>query len=213
MGERVDVVVVGAGLSGLCAARKLRAEGASVMVVEARDRVGGRTRTEQIGLGTFDVGGQWIGPGQKRVHALANELAIQTFPTYTDGKKVLEVEGKVSTYKRSIPSMSIPNLIQMQGALSYLNRVRKRISPTGPMSAEGAEALDGETLETWRARFVKSSKINAVMDAAIRTIFGAESRELSALYFLMYLNVGGGMLRLSEARGGAQQDRFVPGAQ
>jgi monoamine oxidase len=213
MGERVDVVVVGAGLSGLCAARRLRAQGASVVVVEARDRVGGRTRTEQIGLGTFDVGGQWIGPGQKRVHALANELGIQTFPTYTDGKKLLEVEGKVSTYRRSIPSMSVPNLIQMQGALSYLKRVRKRISPTGPMSAEGAEALDGETLETWRARFVKSSKINAVMDAAIRTIFGAEPRELSALYFLMYLNAGGGMLSLSEARGGAQQDRFVSGAQ
>ena len=213
MGDRADVVVVGAGLSGLCAARKLRAEGASVLVVEARDRVGGRTRTEQIGQGTFDLGGQWIGPGHKRVHALANELGIQTFPTYTDGKKVLEVEGKVSTYKRSIPSMSVPNLIQMQGALSYLKRVRKRISPTAPMSAEGAEELDAETLETWRSRFVKSSKISAVIDAAIRTIFGAEARDLSALYFLMYLNAGGGLLSLSEARGGAQQDRFVPGAQ
>ncbi|MBW2188487.1 MAG: FAD-dependent oxidoreductase [Deltaproteobacteria bacterium] len=165
------------------------------------------------GRGTFDVGGQWIGPGQKRVHALANELGIATFPTYVKGKKVLEVEGKVSTYKRSIRSMSVPNLIQMQGALSYLKRVRKRISPSGPMTAEGAEALDGETLETWRARFVKSDKINAVMDAAIRTIFGAEARDLSALYFLMHLNAGGGMLSLSEARGGAQQDRFVPGAQ
>jgi monoamine oxidase len=213
MGERADVVVVGAGLSGLCAARKLRAQGASVIVVEARERVGGRTRTEQIGQGTFDLGGQWIGPGQKRLHALADELGIETFPTYTKGKKVLEVEGKVSTYKRSIPSMSVPNLIQMQGALSYLKRVRKKISPTGPMTAEGAEALDGETLETWRSRFVKSSKISAAMDAAIRAIFGAEARDLSALYFLMYLNAGGGLLSLAEARGGAQQDRFVPGAQ
>ncbi|MFW2387225.1 MAG: flavin monoamine oxidase family protein [Polyangiales bacterium] len=213
MADRVDVVVVGAGLSGLCAARRLRAQGASVLVVEARDRVGGRTRSDKIGNATFDVGGQWIGPGQERVHALADELGIGTFPTFTDGKKVLEVEGKVSTYKRSIPSMSIPNLIQMQGALAYLKRVRKRVSPSAPMTAEGADELDGETLETWRARFVKSSKISAVMDAAIRTIFGAEPRELSALYFLMYLNAGGGMLRLSEARGGAQQDRFIPGAQ
>ncbi len=213
MGDRADVVVVGAGLSGLCAARKLRAQGRSVVVVEARDRVGGRTRSEQIGQATFDVGGQWIGPGQDRVHALANELGIQTFPTYSDGKKVLETEGKVSTYKRSIASMSLPSLIQMQGALSYLNRVQKRISPTAPMSAEGADELDGETLETWRARFVKSSKIIAVMDAAIRSIFGAEARELSALYFLMYLNAGGGLLSHSETRGGAQQDRFVLGAQ
>jgi len=213
MADRTDVVVVGAGLSGLCAARKLRAEGASVMVVEARNRVGGRTWSQQIGRGTFDLGGQWIGPSQTRVHALANELGIQTFPTYSDGKKVLEVDGKVSTYKRSIASMSVPTLIQMQGALSYLNRVVKRISPTSPMSADGAEALDGETLESWRARFVKSSRINAVMDAVIRSMLGAEARDLSALYFLMYLNSGDGMQSHSETRGGAQQDRFVMGAQ
>jgi monoamine oxidase len=213
MGDRVDVVVVGAGLSGLCAARKLLNRGALVVVVEARDRVGGRTRTESIGEGTFDLGGQWIGPNQPRVRALVSELGIQTFPTYVQGKKVLEIEGKVTTYKRSIPSLSIPNLIQMQGALSYLERVRTKVSPSAPMSMEGAQTLDGETLETWRSKFVKSRKINAVMDAAIRTIFGVEVRELSALYFLMCLNAGGGLLHLSEARGGAQQDRLIEGAQ
>jgi monoamine oxidase len=97
MGERADVVVVGAGLSGLCAARKLRAQGASVVVVEARDRVGGRTFTQQIGNSSFDLGGQWIGPEQKRVHALVDQLGLETARTHTDGKKVLEVEGKVST--------------------------------------------------------------------------------------------------------------------
>jgi monoamine oxidase len=213
MGERADVVVVGAGLSGLCAARKLRGQGASVVVVEARDRVGGRTLTERIGHGSFDLGGQWIGPEQKRVHALVDALGLQTSPTYIKGKKVLEVEGKVSTYKRSIASMSVPNLIQLTGALSYVNRVRKRVSPSSPMSAEGADTLDGETLETWRARIVKSAKITSVIDATVRTIFGAEARDLSALYFLMHINAGGGMLNLTEAKGGAQQDWIVGGAQ
>lgn len=210
---RVDVVVVGAGLSGLCAGRKLLRQGVDVKIVEARDRVGGRTWSQEIGQGRFDVGGQWIGPGQGRVKALADELGLQTFPTYTIGKKVLELEGKISTYKSSIPSLSIVNLIQMQGAVSYLERVRKRVSPSAPLTANNADQLDAETLETWRHRFVKSSKINGVMDAAIRTIFGAEARDISALYFLMYLNAGGGLLKLSEAEGGAQQDRFVSGAQ
>jgi len=213
MGERADVVVVGAGLSGLCAARKLRAQGASVIVVEARDRVGGRTLTQQIGSAAFDLGAQWIGPDQQRVHALVDELGLQTAPTFTDGKKVLEVAGKVSTYKRSIASMSVPNLIQLTGVLSYVNRVRKRVSPSSPMSAEGASELDGETLETWRSRIVKSAKITGVIDATVRTIFGAEARDLSALYFLMYINAGGGMLNLTEAKGGAQQDWIVGGAQ
>jgi monoamine oxidase len=183
------------------------------VVVEARDRVGGRTLTRRIGNGRFDLGGQWIGPDQKRVHQLVDELGFSTAPTYTHGKKVLEAEGKLSTYKRSIASMSVPNLIQLTGALSYVNRVRKRVSPSSPMVAEGAEALDGETLETWRSRIVKSAKITSVIDATIRSIFGAEARDLSALYFLMHINAGGGMLNLTEARGGAQQDCIIGGAQ
>jgi monoamine oxidase len=81
------------------------------------------------------------------------------------------------------------------------------------MSAEGAAALDGETLETWRSRIVKSAKITAVIDATVRSIFGAEARDISALYFLMYINAGGGMLNLTEAKGGAQQDSIIGGAQ
>jgi monoamine oxidase len=161
----------------------------------------------------FDVGGQWIGPDQKRVNALVDELGLQTFPTYNEGKKVLELEGKVTTYKRSIPSISIPHLIQLSGALSYLDRVRKKVSPPSPMTAEGAAELDGETLETWRSRFVKSTKVTAVMDAAVRTVFGAEAVDLSALYFLMYVNAGGGFMKLVEVEGGAQQDRLIGGAQ
>lgn len=212
-GLRADVVVVGAGLSGLCAARKLSRQGVEVKVVEARDRVGGRTWSQEIGQGRFDVGGQWIGPGQGRVRALADELGLKTFRTYTTGKKVLELEGKISTYKSSVPSLSVLGLIQMQGALSYLERSRKRVSPSAPLTTDNANQLDSETLETWRQRFVKSSKISGVMDAAIRTMFGAEACELSALYFLMYLNAGGGLLKLVQAEGGAQQDRFVTGAQ
>jgi monoamine oxidase len=87
------------------------------------------------------------------------------------------------------------------------------VSPSAPLTTDNANQLDSETLETWRQRFVKSSKISGVMDAAIRTMFGAEACELSALYFLMYLNAGGGLLKLVQAEGGAQQDRFVTGAQ
>lgn len=213
MGERADVLIVGAGLSGLCAARKLRQEGVSVRIMEARDRVGGRIVSERIGEGVFDLGAQWIGPDQKRIRRLVDELGLKTVSTRTKGRKVLEVEGKVSTYKRSIGLMSIPNLIQLTGALSYTKRIRKQVSPSSPMSTEGAEGLDGETLETWRSRVVRSTKINSVMDAAVRAIFGAEAQDISALYFLMHINAGGGLPKLIEARGGAYQDSIVGGAQ
>ena len=92
-----DVVVVGAGLSGLRAALKLHATGVSVMVVEARDRVGGRTLTEDVHGSALDLGAQWTGPTQDRVHALCQELDVQTFPTYHSGRKLLtHLASKVS---------------------------------------------------------------------------------------------------------------------
>ena len=85
--ESVDVVVVGAGLAGLTAARRLRQEGRSVVVLEARDRVGGRTLNHTFADGTIvELGGQWVGPTQDRVLALADELGLATFPTYDAGR-------------------------------------------------------------------------------------------------------------------------------
>ncbi len=211
--ERVDVVVVGGGLSGLATARALLDAGKSVVVLEARDRVGGRTYTERVGHGTFDLGGQWIGPGQRRLARLVAELGIRTFPTFCDGKKILDLDGALSEYRSSIPSMSMVSLLQLQAALTYLDGKYKTVPADAPAEAPGALELDGMTLETWRNRFVKSKAVRGVMDAAIRVIFGAEAADMSALFFLQYLSSGGGLLRLAEIRGGAQQDRFVEGAQ
>src|SRR5437763_14251989 len=81
-----DVAVVGAGLSGLSAARTLHRNGLSVTVLEARDRVGGRTLNHQISEAkVIELGGQWIGPTQHRIRALARELGINTFPTHRGG--------------------------------------------------------------------------------------------------------------------------------
>ncbi len=208
-----EVAVVGAGLSGLRAASVIAAAGKSVVVLEARDRVGGRTLTRPFGGGTFDLGGQWIGPGQRRLAKLADELGIRTFPTFCDGKKILDLDGVLSEYRSSIPSMSMVNLLQLQAALSYVDTKTKSVSAIHPMDSPDAHELDAMTLETWRNRFIKSKAVRGVLDAAIRVIFGAEAGDMSALFFLQYLSSGGGILRLAEIRGGAQQDRFVEGAQ
>ena len=96
--RRADVCVVGAGLAGLRCAELLEEAGLRVAVLEARDRVGGRTLSKPVGRATLDLGGQWIGPGQHRLAALATRLGVATHPTFHEGRKVIAIGGKRSTY-------------------------------------------------------------------------------------------------------------------
>ncbi len=212
-GSEVDVVVVGGGLAGLMAARRLVEARKTVHVLEARDRVGGRTLSEDVGGARFDLGGQWLGPGQTRVEALVREFGIHTFPTWHTGKKILDLGGKISTYDSKIPSISPLHLIVLQVALSVLERMRKRVDPEAPGDTKNAAALDASTVEAMSRKLIPSRRVRALFDVGVRTIFGAEPSEISVLYFLTYLQAGGGFLKLAEIEDGAQQDRFVEGAQ
>lgn len=96
--REVDVLVVGAGLAGLTAARALIAAGTAVAVAEARDRVGGRTLSLAAGEAVFDLGGQYVGPRHVRLHRLARELGVSTAPTLHEGRKWIELAGRRSSY-------------------------------------------------------------------------------------------------------------------
>ncbi len=211
--ERVDAVVVGAGLSGLSAARRLRESGASVVVVEARDRVGGRTLSRALGSDTIDLGGQWIGPTQDRVARLADELGVKTFPQHCEGEKILAIHGSVKTYRGDIPSLPILSLVDMQATIWRLDWLARRVLTDAPWETKGAEALDAMTVEEWKRRNVRTRGARSVLDIATRAIFAAEPSELSFLHFLFYLRSGGGLMRLAQIRDGAQERRFHGGAQ
>ena len=211
--ESTDVVVIGAGLAGLQAALNVQRTGKTVTLVEARDRVGGRTVSQQVGSATFDLGGQWLGPTQNRLSRLTAQAGLRTFPTFHEGKKILNHDGKISTYNSSIPSISALNLAVLQVALMRVESARKKIPVTAPMRARNAATLDATSVETVKRKLIPTRGVRGIFDAAARVIFGAEPAELSLLHFLTYLNAGGGLLKLSEIEGGAQQERFAGGAQ
>src|SRR5712672_115195 len=100
----VDYCVVGAGFAGLTAALRIKQAGHSVALLEARDRIGGRTFTEVRDDGSWiDRGGAWVGPGQDRIHALMNEFGVRSFKQYTGGESMMVVDGKQYRYKGTIP--------------------------------------------------------------------------------------------------------------
>lgn len=209
----MTVVVVGAGLSGLACARRLADEGVDVLVLEARDRVGGRTLSREHHGAVFDHGGQWIGPSQHRVRRLASELEVATFPQFHEGTKVVRVGDRTRTYRGAIPRVGLAALLAIELGLRRLDHRVARVPLDAPLLAENGAETDRRSLAEVRDRLVRHAGARDLFDVAVRTVFGAESQALSALYFMFYANSAGGFRRLVEIDEGAQERRFVEGAQ
>jgi monoamine oxidase len=209
----VDVVIVGAGVAGLTAARLLHRQGVSLVVLEARDRVGGRTLSQRVGKDVLDLGGQWIGPTQDRLAALAKELAVQTFPQYHQGKKILSWGGKLRTFTGDVPWLSTFAMIELLRMRSKFGALANTIRPEAPWDSPGALELDGLTVESWKQRHLRTRGARVFLDIVTRAVLTSEPRDVSFLYFLSYLRWGQGLDRLISIPNGAQQDRFVGGAQ
>jgi monoamine oxidase len=208
----VDVAVVGAGLAGLVAARELTRTGASVRVLEARDRVGGRLLNQPIGDGAVvEIGGQWVGPTQDRVLGLLDELGIETFPTYDDGKSVLELAGKTRRYAGTIPRVGPLVLADIAIARFRLERLARRVDPERPWDAPAG--LDDRTLADWLATGMRTKAAREMLRVAGRTIWGAEPEQLSLLHALFYLRSAGGLDVMLDVENGAQQWRIQGGSQ
>ena len=209
-----DVIVVGAGIAGLAAARALVRAGRSVTVLEARDRVGGRTLSEPQGGQTVDLGGQWMGDKHQRLRALATELGVESFPQFAHGKKVIDRgDGKLRTFAGFLPKIGVFSLIKLSVALGKLERLAQKIPLDDPMRAEGARAMDAQSFADYLDQHVRTRRARDMLALATQMIFAAEPRELSLLYFLLYARAGEGIQRLCEIEGGAQERRFTTGAQ
>ena len=208
-----DTVIVGGGIAGLSAARALVHAGRSAVVLEARERVGGRTATVDVVGTRMDVGGQWLAPQQHRMQALLRAYGLATFPTFHSGRKVLELDGARTTYAGSIPSLPLTSLLDFEIANRRMERQRASVPVAAPHTARQALRLDAHSLGAWASRLIHTAPTRAVFDAAVRTVFGAEPSEISALYFLAYSNAGGGFLKLVEVEGAAQEQRLVDGTQ
>lgn len=209
-----DVAVVGAGLSGLSAARSLVDAGREVVVLEARERVGGRLLNASLGDGVqVDLGGQWVGSDHSRVQGLAGELGIEIFPQFGEGRNLLDVGGVRRRYRGTIPRLGLGVLWDVFVARRRIARLARGVSPERPWAAERAAELDSQTLAEWCERNVRTEIARELIGLAGRTVWGTGPEELSMLHVLFYVSAAGSFDKLIDTEGGAQQDRLEGGAQ
>jgi monoamine oxidase len=205
--NEADVVVIGAGLAGLTAARELVAAGLSVAVLEARDRVGGRLLNHDLGDGQVtEIGGQFVGPTQDHILALAKDVGVAAYRATVPG-----FSGSTPPDPLALPDMGI--------ALARIAKAVGKVDPKAPWQAPDARALDGMTYETWLRKAEITGAAVDLVNIFLNSAYGGEARDASALFSLWYVSTFGDethpgtMERGTGTEGGAQESRFVGGSQ
>lgn len=212
--DRMEAVVVGAGLAGLTAARELRRDGHGVTVLEARDRVGGRTFDRSLTDGDpVELGGQWIGPTQDYVQELVGEFDLETVRQYDEGDAQLAVGGTISEHDDALQALPAESASELVEAFGRIETLREGVPLDAPHEAPNAEELDATTVDSWKRDVLDAEDARAAFDAVVRAIFTTEPADLSLLYFLYYVHAAGGIEPITGVEGGGQERRIVGGAQ
>jgi monoamine oxidase len=218
----VDVVVVGAGISGLVAARQIARSGRSVLVVEARDRVGGRVLNHTLRSGaTIESGGAFVGPTQDHIIALANELKVPMFDEYVEGKSVYNSSGLLGrqTYDGTVPPdpLILPDAAILQ---AQLDQWASEVDVAEPWTHPRAKEWDSMTLGDYiRTHSVNPTGIGNLLKCWTQPGFGADPDQLSLLFVIHYVACSGNETtkgtfeRNSDTANGAQEKRFIGGSQ
>ncbi|MGV0350387.1 flavin monoamine oxidase family protein [Corynebacterium guaraldiae] len=218
----VDVVIIGAGASGLMAARTLKKAGKSVCVLEARNRVGGRTWNGKVldDQGTehfIEIGGQWISPDQTRLTELVQELGLETFDRYREGKSVyVSPDGTRHEFEGDTFPTSEETASEMNRLIAELNQLAEEVDVNAPWEHPRAKELDSQSFRDWleslsddfeaidnislyisSGMLTKPSRTFSVLQAALMASSAGSFDNLVDENFLLDKRVAGGMQSVS----------------
>jgi monoamine oxidase len=197
----VDVCVVGAGYAGLTAARRLRQRGKSVVVLEARDRVGGRIWTEQLPA-THDA-----------MHALATEMGVATYKTYVAGAHLLVDGARVRRYTGLIPKISPAAVLTLAAAQYRVDRMAKKVPIDAPWQSAKASEWDTRTIADWFAGArVRRGIGRDLFEMALRGLFTTDLNDVSLLHLLFLVRGHRSIETLFSIENGAQENLVEGGA-
>ncbi|MEU6659977.1 FAD-dependent oxidoreductase [Streptomyces sp. NPDC046821] len=208
-----EVVIVGGGYAGLAAALQLHDSGIDFTLIEAADRVGGRVLTETTPTGvTLDHGGQWIGPTQTHLRALADRFGCGTFPTWETGKHV-EVwhDGRTVPYVGAAPDDG-PGIAEYNRVADLLDELARTVDTTHPWLTPRFAEWDGQTADSFFRAQTDDADARRRLALSVQGLWCAEPYEISLFHVLFYIAAAGGYEQLMETRDCAQDSRFTGGA-
>lgn len=213
---RADVCVVGAGYAGLTAAYRLKQAGRKVILLEARNRVGGRSLTAEVkGGGWIDLGGQWVGPTQDRFYALIKEMGGETYPTPNFGKTLQRGILDPNTFVRieSETSSRYPGSDLVEAGFKKIDDLAATLDRDKPWEHPDAAQLDATTFAEWLRRNIDNENARAMVGAEVSSVACASPEEISILEIAFLVRACNGLDKLFGTQGGAQQDRLIGGTQ
>jgi monoamine oxidase len=205
----VDVVVVGAGFAGLSAAERLASTGRSVLVVEGRDRVGGRSLSGEVAGVKVDLGATWVARRHTAIRDLASRVGCTTTGQFDQGRNVLWMAGRRRTYSGTIPKVSAAALVDMARMQMAVNKLVATIDVNAAWETPGAGRLDAVSFGEWLDRKNALPSTRALMTVISKVQWGCTPGDVSLLHALRYIRSAGGLDHMLDVEGGQQQDRFV----
>lgn len=208
----MSTLIVGAGLAGLTAATELSAAGEEVTVVEARDRVGGRTHGIEVAPGQWaDAGAAYLGARHTELKALMARLGLATTPTTTDGHSRFSLGGGGDPHSADgrFPPLSAVALGEL---FDLLDEVTRSVRVDAPWLTPDAARLDRTSAADWVAQHIRHKDAHLFFPLFLGEMMAADPADVSVLHMAFYLRSGGGIRYLNAFAGGAQEDRIDGGA-
>ncbi|MGG5316503.1 flavin monoamine oxidase family protein [Enterococcus sp. AZ072] len=205
MEKRYDVVIIGAGFAGLAAGLSLKKQGLETVILEARNRVGGRTETKWLEDGTqIDLGGQWLGPTQDRMYELAEEYGVPTFPSQLFGKGQYH-------YLDGVHDQEPAEMLEL---FEVIDELADQVNLDHPHQSPNIDTQDRMTLASWLSLQAEDEEVAGFVGRMLAGgLLASDAGEVSLFQMLYYIKAGNGVQSLLGAKGGAQQDRIVGGLQ
>ena len=211
LGFNADVVVIGAGLAGLVATRRLVAEGVNVLTLEAKDRPGGRMHTATFNGESYDLGAQWVHPQATRLRALLHELGLPLTTQYHEGESGIQLRARALRYGKREPWFAPHVAHDYRRVTQRLDQISRTLALPHDDSILRAQQIDMRSFAAWLTATCRTRTAVALFTVLTRVHFHAEPAELSLFYVIDQIAAHGGARQLFRLRPGLAQERLVGG--